>query len=428
MNSSSHSGLVTPPPEAAGGPRAADLFDRWALEALRRHAGQVPLRVRLANGPDLPPVSGPAVATVTINRRLTLLNLLRNPDVEFGEGFIAGDIEVEGDLVALLEAVYRAQEAAGALRPRHSSFSHSPKESRAQVQRHYDVGNDFYRLWLDSQLVYTCAYFPSPGTTLEAAQVAKMDLVCRKLRLRPGEHVIEAGCGWGALALHMAREYGVTVTAYNLSHEQIAYAQQRAAREGLRDRVAFIEDDYRAIHGSADAFVSVGMLEHVGPADYPVLAAVIRRVLGDGRGRGLLHFIGRSRPNPLHPWITKRIFPGAYPPTLVEAVGGVLEPANLTVLDVENLRLHYAETLDQWRRRFLAAAEDVRRVFGAPFERAWRLYLSGSQAAFMAGSLQLFQVVFAPASSNAIPWTRETADDDVMGGFGGGGTRSDDQL
>jgi len=428
MNSSSHSGLVTPPPEAAGGPRAADLFDRWALEALRRHAGQVPLRVRLANGPDLPPVSGPAVATVTINRRLTLLNLLRNPDVEFGEGFIAGDIEVEGDLVALLEAVYRAQEAAGALRPRHSSFSHSPKESRAQVQRHYDVGNDFYRLWLDSQLVYTCAYFPSPGTTLEAAQVAKMDLVCRKLRLRPGEHVIEAGCGWGALALHMAREYGVTVTAYNLSHEQIAYAQQRAAREGLRDRVAFIEDDYRAIHGSADAFVSVGMLEHVGPADYPVLAAVIRRVLGDGRGRGLLHFIGRSRPNPLHPWITKRIFPGAYPPTLVEAVGGVLEPANLTVLDVENLRLHYAETLDQWRRRFLAAAEDVRRVFGAPFERAWRLYLSGSQAAFMAGSLQLFQVVFAPASSNAIPWTRETADDDVMGGFGGGGPRSDDQL
>ena len=428
MNRSSHSGLVTPPPEAAGGPRAADLFDRWALEALRRHAGQVPLRVRLANGPDLPPVSGPAVATVTINRRLTLLNLLRNPDVEFGEGFIAGDIEVEGDLVALLEAVYRAQEAAGALRPRHSSFSHSPKESRAQVQRHYDVGNDFYRLWLDSQLVYTCAYFPSPGTTLEAAQVAKMDLVCRKLRLRPGEHVIEAGCGWGALALHMAREYGVTVTAYNLSHEQIAYAQQRAAREGLRDRVAFIEDDYRAIHGSADAFVSVGMLEHVGPADYPVLAAVIRRVLGDGRGRGLLHFIGRSRPNPLHPWITKRIFPGAYPPTLVEAVGGVLEPANLTVLDVENLRLHYAETLDRWRRRFLAAAEDVRRVFGAPFERTWRLYLSGSQAAFMAGSLQLFQVVFAPASSNAIPWTRETADDDVMGGFGGGGTRSDDQL
>ena len=422
MNRSSRPYVVTPPPEDAGGPRAADLFDRWALEALRRQAGPLPLRVRLANGPTLEPVSGPAIATVTINRRVTLVNLLRNPDVEFGEGFIAGDIEVEGDLVALLEAVYRAQDAAGALRPRHSSFSHSPKESRAQVQRHYDVGNDFYRLWLDSQLVYTCAYFPSPGAALEEAQVAKMDLVCRKLRLRPGEHVVEAGCGWGALAIHMARTYGVTVTAYNLSHEQVAYARERAAREGMRDRVAFVEDDYRAIHGSADAFVSVGMLEHVGPADYPVLGAVIRRVLGDGRGRGLLHFIGRSRPNPLNPWITKRIFPGAYPPTLVEAIGGVLEPGNLAVLDVENLRLHYAATLDHWRRRFLAAADEVRRTFGVSFERAWRLYLSGSQAAFMAGSLQLFQVVFAPSGSNSIPWTRETAGEDFMGGCNAGGT------
>jgi cyclopropane-fatty-acyl-phospholipid synthase len=411
MSSNPHPGSFTPPPAIVDEPHAADLFDRWALEAIRRHAGPVPVRIRLANGPELAPVSEPALATITINRRVTLLNLLRNPDVEFGEAFIAGDLDVDGDLVALLESVYRAQEAAGPLRPRRASFSHSAKESRAQIQRHYDLGNDFFRLWLDSRLVYTCAYFPSPSATLEEAQVAKMDLVCRKLRLRPGEHVVEAGCGWGALAIHMAREYGVTVTAYNISHEQIAYAQERAEREGMRGRVAFIEEDYRAIHGSADAFVSVGMLEHVGPADYPVLGAVIRRVLGEGRGRGLLHFIGRCRPNPLNPWITRRIFPGAYPPTLVEAIGGVLGPGNLTVLDVENLRLHYAATLDHWRRRFLEAADDVRRAFGVPFERAWRLYLSGSQAAFMAGSLQLFQVVFAPAGSNSIPWTRETADD-----------------
>ncbi|MGE5199822.1 MAG: class I SAM-dependent methyltransferase, partial [Rhodospirillaceae bacterium] len=269
MNGSSRPGVSAPQPVAASGSHASDLFDHWALEALRRHAGQVPVRVRLANGPDLAPASAPAIATITIKRRVTLVNLLRNPDVEFGEGFIAGDLDVEGDLVALLEAVYRAQEAAGAVRPRHVSFSHSLRESRTQIHRHYDLGNDFYRLWLDRQLVYTCAYFPSPDSTLEAAQVAKMDLVCRKLRLRPGEHVVEAGCGWGSLAIHMAREYGVTVTAYNISHEQVAYARQRAAREGLGDRVAFVEDDYRAIHGSADAFVSVGMLEHVGPADYP---------------------------------------------------------------------------------------------------------------------------------------------------------------
>jgi len=411
MNNGSRSGVLTPSPEAAGGSHAAGLFDHWALEALQRNVGSVPVRLRLVNGPDLAPAHGPAVATLTIKRRVTLINLLRNPDVEFGEAFIAGDIEVDGDLVALIEAVFRAQEAVGALRTRPPSHSHSVHVSRSNARQHYDVGNDFYRLWLDGQLVYTCAYFPSIGATLDEAQVAKMDLVCRKLRLRPGEHVIEAGCGWGALAIHMARRYGVTVTACNISHEQVTYARERAEREGLGDRVTFVEDDYRAIRGSADAFVSVGMLEHVGPADYPALGAVIHRVLGDGRGRGLLHFIGRNRPCPLHPWITKRIFPGAYPPTLVEAVGGVLEPENLSVLDVENLRLHYAVTLDHWRRRFLAAADDVRRRFDPSFERAWRLYLSGAQAAFMAGSMQLFQVVFAPAGSNSIPWTRRTPGD-----------------
>jgi cyclopropane-fatty-acyl-phospholipid synthase len=421
MSYSPRSGSAAPPPEAAGRPHATDVFAQWALEALRRNTGSVPIRIKLADGAEVAPAHGPAVATVTIKRRSTLLQLLRNPDVAFGEAFISGDVEVEGDLVAFLEAVFRAQDAAGGLRSHRPPTSHSLEESRSQIEHHYDVGNDFYRLWLDDQLVYTCAYFPVPSATLEAAQVAKMDLVCRKLRLRPGEHVVEAGCGWGALATHMAQRYGVSVTAYNISREQLAYARERAAREGLGDRVAFVEGDYRAIHGSADAFVSVGMLEHVGPADYPMLGKAIRRVLGEGRGRGLLHFIGRSRPHPLNPWIVKRIFPGAYPPTLVEAIGGVLEPENLSVIDVENLRLHYATTLDHWRRRYMAAADEVRRMFDAPFERAWRLYLSGSQAAFMAGSLQLFQVVFAPANKNSIPWTRGTAyEGDAPGRFSGG--------
>jgi cyclopropane-fatty-acyl-phospholipid synthase len=429
MNRSLRPGSAMPPPEASGRPHATDVLAHWALEALRRHTGSVPVRIRLADGTEVAPAHGAAVAMVTIKRRATLLQLLHNPDLAFGEAFISGDVEVEGDLVAFLEAVFRAQDAAGGLRAHRVRSSHSLKEARDQIHHHYDVGNDFYRLWLDDQLVYTCAYFPVPGATLEEAQVAKMDLVCRKLRLRSGEHVVEAGCGWGALAIHMARRYGVSVTAYNISGEQVAYARERAAREGVGDRVAFVEGDYRAIHGSADAFVSVGMLEHVGPADYPMLGRVIRRVLGEGRGRGLLHFIGRSRPGPLNPWIVKRIFPGAYPPTLVEAVAGVLEPENLAVVDVENLRLHYAATLDHWRRRYLAAADDVRRMFDAPFERAWRLYLSGSQAAFLAGSLQLFQVVFTPANKNSIPRTRETPGErGGPGGFSGGWADGADRV
>jgi cyclopropane-fatty-acyl-phospholipid synthase len=426
MIGNSRTGVAAPPPETARGHHAADVFDQWALAALRRHVGRVPVRIRLTGGADVALADQPVVATITIKKRSTLAHLLRNPELAFGEAFLAGDLEVEGNLVALLEAVFRSEEAVGAPRPHHAWSTHSLKESRNQVHHHYDVGNDFYRLWLDSQLVYTCAYFPFPGATLEEAQVAKMDLVCRKLRLRPGEHVVEAGCGWGALAIHMASQCGVTVTAFNISHEQVAYARERAARAGMSDRVTIVEDDYRSIREPADAFVSVGMLEHVGPADYPALGSVIRRVLGNGRGRGLLHFIGRTRPRPLNPWITKRIFPGAYPPTLVEAIGGVLEPENLAVLDVENLRLHYAETLDHWRRRFLAAAEEVRRMYGVPFERAWRLYLSGAQAAFVAGSLHLFQVVFAPAGKNSIPWTREIVNESPgSGAFGDSGPGSD---
>jgi cyclopropane-fatty-acyl-phospholipid synthase len=281
----------------------------------------------------------------------------------------------------------------------------SRRHARENIHRHYDLGNDFYRLWLDDELLYTCAYFPRPDVTLEAAQAAKMRLICRKLRLQPGETVIEAGCGWGALALFMAREFGVTVHAYNISHEQVCYARDRAAREGLQDRVTFIEDDYRAIDGQCDAFVSVGMLEHVGPKHYATLGGVIDRVLAPG-GRGLLHFIGRDRPRALNPWIRRRIFPGAYPPTLAEAVGGVLQPFDLTVIDVENLRLHYARTLDHWLDRFEQAADRIRAMFDDRFVRAWRLYLAGSRAAFVTGWMQLFQVTFTRHGETAVPWTR----------------------
>ena len=178
---------------------------------------------------------------------------------------------------------------------------------------------------------------------------------------------------------------------------------------GLADRVEFVEDDYRKVRGEYDAFVSVGMLEHVGLADYPTLGGVIDRSLTE-RGRGLLHFIGRNRPGPLNPWIRKRIFPGAYPPTLPEVFENVLEPWDLSVLDVENLRLHYAATLEHWRRRFDAAADEVAKMFDDAFVRAWRLYLAGSQAAFATGTMQLFQVVFARGASNAIPWTRQQHD------------------
>ena len=254
-------------------------------------------------------------------------------------------------------------------------------------------------------MVYTCAYFPTPDATLEDAQIAKMELVCRKLRLKPGERVVEAGCGWGSLALFMAREHGVHVSAFNISREQIAYAREQARAQGLADRVEFIEDDYRNVRGQYDAFVSVGMLEHVGLPDYATLGSVMDRVLTDD-GRGLLHFIGRNRPAPLNPWISKRIFPGAYPPTLREVFEHMLQPHGFSVLDVENLRLHYAKTLEHWRARFLSASDRVTEMFD---EASCARGICTSPARRPRSSparCSCSRWCSRAAARNAIPWTR----------------------
>jgi cyclopropane-fatty-acyl-phospholipid synthase len=277
--------------------------------------------------------------------------------------------------------------------------------SQDNIHHHYDIGNKFYSLWLGKTMAYTCAYYPTPTALLDEAQVAKMDHVCRKMRLKPGESVVEAGCGWGSLAIHMAQNYGVKVRAFNISKEQVAFARERAQREGLGSSVEFVLDDYRNITGKYDAFVSVGMLEHVGVENYPALGRVISQCLGSV-GRGLIHSIGRNFPAHMHPWIEKRIFPGACPPSLSE-IAQIFEPSNLSVLDVENIRLHYARTLRHWMDLYEGASDKVAEMFDEKFVRMWRLYLAGSVAAFTTGTLQLFQVLFAPGQSNDVPWTRD---------------------
>jgi cyclopropane-fatty-acyl-phospholipid synthase len=368
----------------------------WDGERLGSDPGT--MRSMVAHGAQAP------VASIRLADRRTLWRLVAEPDLHFGDAYAAGRITVEGDLLSFLEAVYRAAWPAEKPPRRRRLRSNTLGGSRANIHHHYDIGDEFYQLWLDREMVYTCAYFPTPSATLEEAQQAKLELVCRKLWLRPGETVVEAGCGWGALALYMARHYGVTVKAFNISREQIRYARARARAAGLEDRVEFVEDDYRNISGRFDAFASIGMLEHVGPDHYRELGQVIDRCLSPA-GRGLIHSIGRDRPGRINPWIERRIFPGAYPPSLREMLD-VLEPWAMSVLDVENLRLHYAETLRHWLVRFDAAAGTVAAMFDEAFVRAWRLYLAGSAAAFMAGTLQLFQVLFARHGVNAVPWTR----------------------
>ncbi len=392
-----------PQPRGNRAPQKGASWERRLVARLLASVGNPPVRFVLWNGDQLDPPNAEPIAEVRIHDRAALIKLLLDPDLHFGDGYTEGRIDVKGDLAALITETYRRMSTPAGrswrLRRRNTLSG-----SRDNIHHHYDVGNDFYKLWLDERMVYTCAYFETPDATLEQAQLAKMDYVCRKLELTPGESVVEAGCGWGSLSLFMAANYGVRVRAFNISHEQIAWARDRARAEGLADRVEFVEDDYRNIAGKHDAFVSVGMLEHVGVANYEGLGAVIDRALTPA-GRGLIHSIGRHKPMGSSRWLESRIFPGAEQPALSEMLQ-VLEPHNFAVLDVENLRLHYAQTLRHWLDRFERAADKIEAMFDDRFVRTYRLYLAASLATFASGWAQLFQVVFNRFQNNDIPRTR----------------------
>jgi cyclopropane-fatty-acyl-phospholipid synthase len=383
------------------------------LRRLLAKLGDPPVEFALWSGERVAPHGVTASIKIRIHDRGTLFRVLGDPQLQFPDAYSAGKLEVEGDLVQLIALIYRgmaADDVKPTLARRLAGWCRSTQRntlagSRRNIHHHYDIGNDFYQMWLGETMAYTCAYYPSAAATLEQAQIAKMDHVCRKLQLKPGDSVVEAGCGWGSLALHMASRYGARVRAFNISREQVAYARERAKLLRLDDQVEFIEDDYRNISGHYDVFASVGMLEHVGRENYAELGRVVRRSLGSA-GRGLIHSIGRNRPGLLHPWIVRRIFPGAYAPSLGEMMQ-IFEPSGLSVLDVENIRLHYALTLRHWLDRYRAAEDRVRKMFDDTFVRMWRLYLAGSIAGFETGTLQLFQVVFTTRENNHIALTRQ---------------------
>jgi cyclopropane-fatty-acyl-phospholipid synthase len=387
---------------------APSALDRWVLSKLTHYIDPARMRIMLWDQPL--PARADGAPTVQICDRSALYRVVRYPELHFGDLYSTGRIRVRGDLETVLNECYRyidenATAAKWISRFQRLAAAPSLADSQRNIHHHYDIGNDFYRLWLDRDaLQYTCAYYRTPTMTIEQAQHAKMDHVCRKLRLKPGETVAEAGSGWGGFALFMAENYGVRVKSFNISKEQIAFARARAQERQLGDRVEFVEDDFRNITGTYDAFVSIGMLEHAGAGNYGALGALIQRVL-TRRGRGLIHTIGRDRAERLNPWINKRIFPGAYPPTLREMMD-IFEPNGLSVLDVENLRLHYAKTLNAWLDRYEENIDAVREMFDETFVRGWRLYLAGSSTAFRRGKLQLFQVLFTRTGMNDIPDTR----------------------
>ena len=361
----------------------------------------------------------PGIAPVRLRFTDTRLPLAIARDLSMGagEGYMDGRLLIEeGDVRALTDLVttnaarftggdtgrlmHGATKLLGFIR------EHNPaRRSRANVAHHYDLSDELYDLFLDPERQYSCGYWRSPDIGLEQAQRDKVALIAAKLCLRPGMRVLDIGCGWGGMALHLAREHGADVLGVTLSQEQLTYARARAAREGLGDKVRFELIDYRAVTGVFDRIVSVGMFEHVGRPHYAEFFAAVRDRLAPD-GVALIHTIGRALgPGATDPWTAKYIFPGGYVPAISEVLPH-LEVNRLWLMDLEVWRLHYMHTLNAWYERCVAAKDAIVALNGERFYRMWTYYLAGAWAAFRNGGLVVHHYQLAKRR-DAVPITRE---------------------
>lgn len=335
-----------------------------------------------------------------------LARLLREPELALGELYMDGKLTVAGDNIDALLALLmrnRAETVLGVKTVRRAPNTEA--RARANAAHHYDLSNDFFELFLDRNMQYSCAYFEHGDETLDEAQERKLDHIARKLRLDAGDRVLDIGSGWGGLAMFLAEKYGARVKGITLSENQLASAKERAAAGGLSDRTEFAFEDYRRVGGAFDRIVSVGMFEHVGRARYDAFFKAVAALLVED-GVALIHTIGRTdTPKPTSPWTERYIFPGGYIPSLSD-MAPAIERSGLCVTDIEVWRLHYAKTLRAWRERFEAAADRVREMFDERFVRMWRFYLAGSEAAFRHGPLVVFQIQLAHRK-DAVPLTRD---------------------
>jgi cyclopropane-fatty-acyl-phospholipid synthase len=374
-------------------------------------------------GPDAPR-AGSEIAWIKLTDDKTVRAIVLNPGLAFGEGYMAETVvpqdcsiyQVLDVILTNLKAVGMAalptmqgRVLAGTMIRRLRQIN-SAVRARRNVAHHYDLSGRLYSLFLDRDRQYSCAYFPRGDETLEEAQLAKKHHIAAKLKLdRPDLSVLDIGSGWGGMALTLARDYGARVTGITLSTEQLAEARARAEAEGLSDRVKFELLDYRAVRDTYDRVVSVGMFEHVGINHYSTFFKVVKQALKPD-GVALLHTIGRSDgPGTTNPWIAKYIFPGGYSPALSEVMTPI-ERSGLVVTDVEVLRLHYAETLRHWRRRFAANRDAIAALYDERFCRMFEFYLAGSELAFRHQDHVNFQVQIA-RDQTAVALTRDYISD-----------------
>jgi cyclopropane-fatty-acyl-phospholipid synthase len=356
-------------------------------------------------GPEKPYV------TLRFKSPQAVRKMMRSPTLGIGESYAEGLLEVDGPLTDVvriaIENPSRLKPLARAMaRPRlhHNTRTHQ----KSYIAHHYDLGNDFYKLWLDKQMLYTCAYYRSPKDSLEKAQEQKIDYILKKLRIEKGQSIADLGCGWGTLLITAAKKYGATGIGVTLSEEQVKYANEAAKKAGVDKLVKFELLNYQALPEQGkvyDRVVSVGMMEHVGQHNHHSYFEAVDALLKPG-GVSVAHFISQQTELPVDPWIDKYIFPGGYLPTPRE-ITALLPRYNFRLTDYENLRQHYALTLHEWRKRFNDHQDWVEKKFDKKFYRMWDFWLACSEGSFQYGSIDLSHFVFTKGVNNDLPLTRE---------------------
>lgn len=353
---------------------------------------------------------GDPTFTVSFKKAIPLSDLINSTSIALGEAYMSGDIEIEGNLYQALDHFLGQM---GKFSTDEKTLkkliysSVSKKNQEKEVTSHYDIGNDFYKLWLDETMSYSCGYFKTSEDTLFQAQKNKVDYILKKLCLKENMELLDIGCGWGYLLIEAAKKYKVKGTGITLSHEQYQEFQNRIKKEGLEKYLTVELMDYRDLPKYSkqyDRVVSVGMVEHVGRENYQLFIDCVSQVLKD-KGVFLLHFISALKEHPGDAWIKKYIFPGGVVPSLREMVSAMSED-NFHILDVENLRLHYNKTLMCWEENYKKNIDQVKKMFDERFVRMWELYLCSCAATFHNGIIDLHQILATKGINNDLPMVR----------------------